>query len=899
MKRKNTLWSLVLALVMVLGVFAPLGALAAVGTPLQDGAAAKQDTLTVTLHKMLMDKEEIKAQKITITYKKGDEEKSITKVIVKKMEQSQAPGAKPEDKVAVYYDGNTKIEDSAKNTDLGGGKTYNDFITAYDAAADKLAEGVTRTPVFPGHSGVNNDDYIGNEITGLTDYFGTGAKQVAGVYFAWQKEVKGQWKYIDANGEEATIQDPSKDGFDAAVLGSKTGAQGVEFYTNQLPKGEYRIVEIKELSTYKSEKADKEAGDPLARQIAVPVVITLPVVNKDGAVTNVHVYPKNVEEKPQIDKNFRKPKDDGKALKDEKGKDIVEMEAVDLTDEEKNALKYDNNTINLGAKYENYDKAKAKAKAYIGKDIPYEVKTKIDAGTSYERLIWNDTMTNGLTFNVTKYDKNGKVPGTGVTIKAVATEPGKTKGDEITLYSEKEVEALNKGKQEDEKIKADYKLIEDNNGFRLQMTDAGLDKIKAATVPEGENAVQKDVEITLTYSAKVNTKAVHDAPEKNNVTLDYGHKKGKDLVKHPVNPSNGELKVNKSFDPANEDHKDLNIVYTLSNGTINASVALDGTMTNKTFDLGNGITFEVGDTPFNGTFKGEALKSGSWTITERVAGFDPAYAETDAAGTVIISNKKDNDNPPPLKPTTPEVVVGGKKFVKTTEDNKTEKEKFDRLAGAKFIIKDSTGKKTLVRKSVSMIKYKEEAGKVVEDPTSNLEMDRVSFAKRQLDDAVKAYNDAAAANKEQTELNKLKAEVEKTQKAYDKAVKESILVYEWASDTTKNDPIVLTSNKQGQFEIDGLEYGTYKLEEIEAPKDYAKLAGTIDFTVDGNSYTSETKQPVSYVKDGDAKDAYRVINKKVTIPQTGGMGTMIFMVAGLALMGGAFIAMRKRSAEQA
>lgn len=113
---------------------------------------------------------------------------------------------------------------------------------------------------------------------------------------------------------------------------------------------------------------------------------------------------------------------------------------------------------------------------------------------------------------------------------------------------------------------------------------------------------------------------------------------------------------------------------------------------------------------------------------------------------------------------------------------------------------------------------------------------------------------------------------------------------------------VLTSGEDGTFEITGLKYdrpnGTmYKLVEVEAPADYALLDKPIDFKVDDKSYT------VIPPEGSDAApvpaDPKKVDNKPLTIPQTGGIGTMIFMVAGLALMGGAFIAMRKRSAEQA
>ncbi|WP_068456315.1 SpaH/EbpB family LPXTG-anchored major pilin [Aedoeadaptatus pacaensis] len=110
---------------------------------------------------------------------------------------------------------------------------------------------------------------------------------------------------------------------------------------------------------------------------------------------------------------------------------------------------------------------------------------------------------------------------------------------------------------------------------------------------------------------------------------------------------------------------------------------------------------------------------------------------------------------------------------------------------------------------------------------------------------------------------------------------------------------VIESGTNGLFEIKGLAYdrpnGTkYKLVEVKAPNKYSLLEDPIEFTVNDTSYYKDAT--IDAPVDADPQN---VDNKKITIPQTGGMGTMIFMVAGLALMGGAFIAMRKRSAEQA
>lgn len=714
MKRKNTLWSLVLALVMVLGVIAPLGALA---------ASDATETKTVTLHKLMMTKEKLQAWDSDAIEKAG-------------------------------YNGSQDLE-----------------------AFQKL-EGV-----------------------------GADVGEVADVFFAWQevgkdKDGKGKDQYIKGKVVDG-VMTPVFEGDNLVyttnideAFGGKTLATGIKFNTSKL-KGSFLIQEIKEKSTYKTED-----GKVIAGQKAVPVEITLPLVNNEGVVENAHVYPKNTSDKPAIDKNFKK----GNGL---------------------TKVKDDKNNIDAGANYDNYQVEKARAQAEVGKKIPYEVKTKIEAGSFYERLIWNDIMTNGLTFN-----------------------------KDLELTSEQ----VNLAKD------VDYKLAQDDNGFRLQLTDSGLEKIKAVTTAKAD---AKAVEFTLTYSATVNGTAVVDNPEKNNVTLEYGHQKGKDLEKKTVEPKNGELTVTKNFGDGAELDK-LKIVYTLEkDGKAVASVALDKNTVNKTIDLGNGITFEVGDKAFNGTFKGLDKEAGVWTFSERVAGYNPVYTDTDQNGAVIITNNKDNDNPKPIEPTTPEVVVGGKKFVKTTEVAT------ELLAGAKFVVKNGENK-YLAAKSVD---------------TVEAEQKKLEAAKTALNAAVKAYNE----RKDDNDVANLKTAIDNAQKTYNEAFKTAGIRYEWVDSKDAAGVVNLSSNSKGQFMIEGIEYGTYKLEEIEAPKGYAKI-NDVEFTV---AEGTNTDTNIKYDVDSAGNDAKQVINKKVTIPQTGGIGTMIFMVAGLALMGGAFVAMRKRSAEQA
>lgn len=714
MKRKNTLWSLVLALVMVLGVIAPLGALA---------ASDAKETKTVTLHKLMMTKEKLQAWDSEAIEKAG-------------------------------YDGSQDLAALQALAGVGAdvGEVPDVFFAWQEVGKEK--------------DGTGKDQYIKGQLVGdkMTPVF------------------EGDNLVFTTNLDEA--------------FGGKTKDNGIVFDTSKL-KGSFLIQEIKEKSTYKA--AD---GKVIAGQKAVPVEITLPLVNNEGVVENAHVYPKNTSDKPDIDKNFAK--DNGLTkVKDEK------------------------NNINAGADYANYQVEKARAQAEVGKKIPYEVKTKIEAGSFYERLIWNDIMTNGLTFN----------------------KDLELKSDQVNLAKD-----------------VDYKLAQDDNGFRLQLTDAGLAKIKAVTTAKVD---AKAVEFTLTYSATVNGTAVVDNPEKNNVTLEYGHQKGKDLEKKTVTPKDGKLKVTKKFGDGAELDK-LKIVYTLQKGDeVKASVALDNKTVNKTIDLGNGIKFVVGADPFNGEFQGLGDDAAGWTISERVAGYNPVYTETDAGGEIIITNNKDNDNPKPIEPTTPEVVVGGKKFVKTTE------KATELLAGAKFVIKNGKNE-YLSAKSVD---------------TVAAEKAKLAAAQTALNDAVKAYNE----RKDDNDKANLETKINEAQKTYNEAFKTAGIRYEWVADKDAAGVVQLSSNSKGQFMIEGIEYGTYKLEEIEAPKGYAKI-NDVEFTV---AEGTNTDTNIKYDVDSAGNDAKQVINKKVTIPQTGGMGTMIFMVAGLALMGGAFVAMRKRSAEQA
>lgn len=112
---------------------------------------------------------------------------------------------------------------------------------------------------------------------------------------------------------------------------------------------------------------------------------------------------------------------------------------------------------------------------------------------------------------------------------------------------------------------------------------------------------------------------------------------------------------------------------------------------------------------------------------------------------------------------------------------------------------------------------------------------------------------------------------------------------EWVDSQT--DATVFTSQADGTFEVVGLPYGTanqkasegstdYQLVEIKAPEGYALLQQPITFTVNATSYYQD---PTAV--DLVAADPQKVDNNKVTIPQTGGIGSVVVIVAGVLVAG--------------
>lgn len=412
-----------------------------------------------------------------------------------------------------------------------------------------------------------------------------------------------------------------------------------------------------------------------------------------------------------------------------------------------------------------------------------------------------------------------------------------------------------------EKEPGDYKVISTDRGFTLKFTDAGLTKVENA-------AKTAATEITLTYSATVNANAIPGKVDANDVALDYSNKPGKDSEPKEGKPNNGEIKVEKSW------AVDGNAV-TDADKTVKALFTLQEKQENGTWKDVESYEATAAEN-FKHTFTGLDNKK-TYRVVEQVSGYEAEYVSFEN-GVAVIKNNKDKSNPNPLNPTEPKVVTGGKKFVKTNADGS------ERLSGAEFKIKKNVngedkflkGKDSKdIQKAIAEYKA---ADKAYKDAVEKLTQKEgvITYPEGVTTDSIKTLKEAR-----------------------DKAFEAANITYEWG---TEAEASVFKSNEKGQVEVIGLEYGKYTLVETKAPAGYALPTdgGNFTFTVTKDSYTKDNSETsIDYVADSKAQDAMQIKNNKVTIPQTGGIGTIIFTAIGLAIMASAIIAIKKRQATEA
>ncbi len=899
---KTKKWAKALSLVLA---FAMIFALA---LPIARAENTKTDT--VTLHKLMLTKAQFDAWN-SDNMEKGIHVNEAGKVVDKNGKQVYKHGTDPN----ITFDttqGADGVE--AKPEDIA---TYH---LVYDASGAMSMDQMKKIAKLNGVEG---------EI-----------KKVAGVHFAWQDVdhltvtdadiaaggifsglsplpnvgdpvyIKGndtdKTKPALVNGKLQYTTNPS------LAMGGRTATNGIQFTTTDLPQDpshKYKIAEISKLTTYKTPE-----GKIIVEQKAVPVEITLPLVNNNGVVKDANVYPKNRDDKPNADKNFQK--DDATHKKTETGS---------------------NPTFNQGAQINNSQTEKGTATANVGDEIPYETITTLSQGTLLAKLVLTDAMDSALTYQKPLTIEVGYLEKP----TAPATEQTFKKMDTFALHDK----TWNDGTNDHP---ADYTLKTDDRGYTLTFTEAGLKRLAGFKIPNGtQNAVEDTIAIRLAYKAKVNSNAVPDVNIDNHFTVDYGHTPGKEVEEKPVTPKNGELPVLKNWtkDGKATDSNGNNIqpkagttvVYTLKikkgTETKEFSVTLNGNEYNYVplphFYLGKifkgtgtptaqdqndpdkwaEINFEAGATAYAGTFTG--LPQGaaySYSITERVGGYDVTITPDNANGSVTLTNDENPNNPPPIVPTDPHVVTGGRRFVKT---NMGEGKDLKRLSLAKFYVTRKITKQVGDAAPTEVTQYL----------TKKTE-DEVKLANKLYEDAetkyLKAIDDYNKQVKEKpddpdhreitvdgvgiTGDSNILKKIEDLRVERDKRYQIAQDAYDWKDMPTSGDPTdawIFTSNNNGQIEITGLAYGTYNLVELTPPEGYAKIEPK-EFVVSSGSYHGGGSTEILYDPNGGGKDptGLRIPNREVTIPQTGGIGTVIFTVVGIGLVAGAFIILRKNREDQ-
>ena len=437
------------------------------------------------------------------------------------------------------------------------------------------------------------------------------------------------------------------------------------------------------------------------------------------------------------------------------------------------------------------------------------------------------------------YDIETIIPA-GAKYKTVAWTDQMTEG--LTFNNDVEIMIGAKG-AETEWDAANYTVTEDGNGFNLELTEAGLTALE-------EQAKDAEVRLLVKYSATVNENSKVERPERNDVIFHYGNEPHHGNTPYPTKPSEGKLTVNKEFSDAQGAWKDGEKV----------------TVTLIDAHTGKPVKFTDGQEAVVELTKG-TKESHTWTgldndrqykVVEKFTTGDEVTYEKQPDGTVKIIDKK-TDNPSPKDPQEPAVETYGHRFQKVDNEGKG-------LPNAEFIVKNNIEGadkgKVLAQKEAKELAADEEAYQAAE----------------------KAYKDAVKEGKADTEIAPLK-------EARDKAYVKVNTQWKWIDDTDKHTgAYVFKSGTDGYFKVTGLIKGAYQLVETKQPDGYAKLTTPVDFTI------AEGSTGVTELKGGkleDAKGFKQIENKKVTIPQTGGIGSLIFVVAGLAIMGVALLSYKK------
>ncbi|CYW58327.1 isopeptide-forming domain-containing fimbrial protein [Streptococcus suis] len=394
-------------------------------------------------------------------------------------------------------------------------------------------------------------------------------------------------------------------------------------------------------------------------------------------------------------------------------------------------------------------------------------------------------------------------------------------------------------------FKLDSLQIADDKGLNLQkITDYTLiQTVRGFMVqlnPDGlarleEKAKEGEVKFTLTYKATLNDSAKVDSGIPNKVKLIYGNRPSEFSEPKSTTPKDGEITVEKEWD---EGLTPIDVKFGIYEKATGVKV--------------DEITLQKGQKSVSKT----GLKGGvEYLVIEEtdVVASLPDYTVIEE-GKIKVKNKK-NPNPTPLEPEEPKVITYGKRFVKTDDKELNASTK---LLGAEFIVRKEGEEKYLALKA-----------------TATKDAEVSDYTQKEA-----AY--IVAVKEKATDIDQKKA-------LRDAAYEAMNMQWTWVD--SKDGAFKFVSSTDGKFEVKGLVAGQYELIETKAPEGYALLTTTVKFIVGPNTW--------GQTDDITAENFQQVKNKKVTIPQTGGIGTLVFTVVGLSTMVFAFIAMKKRQSEEA
>ncbi|HEM4425110.1 TPA: SpaH/EbpB family LPXTG-anchored major pilin, partial [Streptococcus suis] len=362
--------------------------------------------------------------------------------------------------------------------------------------------------------------------------------------------------------------------------------------------------------------------------------------------------------------------------------------------------------------------------------------------------------------------------------------------------------------------------LEETTHYSLAQDKRGfMVKMNAVGLAAIEKAAKtQDVNITLTYKAVLNDSAKVDTEIPNQVTFHYGNRPHTDLYSEPkpVEPKeeNGEFKIK--------------VTKTWSANNVTKQVIFD-VYEKETGVKAGEITIPAGQS--EGSITQGIKKNTQYIAVERyVDGYVPNYSTNDT-GIAVTNNP--SDNPPPIVPEQPKVITHGKRFIKTdNQDNFGG----DKLLGAEFVVTNGQNQylalKSADTQEAALAKYKQ---------------------------AEQDYLASVKANDGQAEAKKALRDV---------AYEALNMQWEWVAE--KNQAFTFISSKDGKFEVKGLKAGQYELVETKAPEGYALPSDTIPFQVSRGSWGEGEEVTTANFQ--------QVKNKKIIIPQTGGIGTLVFTV---------------------